>query len=50
MTKKEVIEIFNQAFVEYLGKLGVKDISDIALIIKFEKIFLKKLNEKRKSK
>lgn len=50
MTKKEVIEIFNQAFVEYLKKLNKADLSSIASVSKFEKIFLKKLNEKRKSK
>lgn len=48
MTKKEVKEIFNNAFVEYLEKLDVKDISDIALISKFEKIFLEILEKRKK--
>ena len=50
MTKKEVKEIFNDAFVEYLEKLDKADLSSIAPVSEFEIIFLKKLNEKRKSK
>ena len=49
MTKKEVKEIFNQAFVEYLEKLDKADLSNIAPVSEFEIIFLKNL-EKRKKK
>lgn len=50
MTEKEIKELFNDAFVEYLEKLDKADLSNIAPVSEFEIIFLKKLNEKRKSK
>ena len=50
MIKKEVKEIFNNAFIEYLESLDKAKLSDIAIVSEFEIIFLKKLNEKRKSK
>lgn len=48
MTKKDVKEIFNQAFVEYLEKRDKKNLSDIAPVSEFEIIFNKKLNERGK--
>ena len=50
MTTEDVKELFNDVFVEYLEKLDKADISNIAPVSEFEIIFLKKLNEKRKSK
>ena len=47
MTKKEVKEIFNNAFIEYLEKLDKADLSNVAPVSEFELIFLKKLREKK---
>lgn len=48
MTKKEVKEIFNNAFIEYLESLDKAKLSDIAIVSEFEIIFYKKLNERGK--
>lgn len=48
MTKKEVKEIFNDAFVEYLETLDKANLSNIAPVSEFEIIFYKKLNEKKR--
>jgi hypothetical protein len=48
MTKKEVKEIFNNAFIEYLEKLEKETLKEIATISEFEIIFFKKLDERGK--